>query len=239
MAQFKTSSKQVVQKNSQCFVGSQCFVIKWKTVHLAISFFGKKGHGLLIHCCGLKRRRFLMRTMRLCFQDFLCSLYRSNLIIKVRLCHQFTQFDRWQSVVLQFDYLNILYKKYQRCTLVDIGLAVGTFALLVASTSADLDESPCFIPSVEPLVVNNWTLEPFEFQPSYFPSFYNMTGVTVRATKYYQSWRGRYYVDGMFLFKVLKFSSEYARLLSNSQFWCYCRHVKNCLLTNWAPGNVK
>ena len=81
--------------------------------------------------------------------------------------------------------------------MVDITLAVGTFALLVASTSADLDGSPCFIPPVEPLVVNSWTLEPFEFQPSYFPSLYNMTGVKVRATKKYQSWRGRYYVDGM------------------------------------------
>lgn len=119
--------------------------------------------------------------------------------------------------------------------MVDIVLAVGTFALLVAGTSADLDESPCFIPPVEPLVVNNWTLEPFEFQPSYIPSFYNKTGVTVRATKYYQSWRGRYYVDGMFLFKALRFSGECAPFLSNSQFWCYCRHVKNCAKRVFLP----
>ena len=86
--------------------------------------------------------------------------------------------------------------------MVDIVLAVGTFALLVASTSANLDANPYFVPTVEPLAINNRVLAPFEFQPSYLPSLYNMTAVKVRATKYNDSLSGTYFVEGMFISKA-------------------------------------
>ena len=118
--------------------------------------------------------------------------------------------------------------------MVDIVLAVGTFALLVASTSANLDANPCFVPTVEPLVINNRVLAPFEFQPSYLPSLYNMTAVKVRATKYNDSLSGSYFVEGMFISKApLRIYPLFSIKLSILVLFQTCRVESSYHLHTW------
>ena len=133
----------------------------------------------------------------------------------------------------------MLFKRYQASTMVDNVLAVGTFALLDASTSANLDANPCFVPTVEPLVINNRVLAPFEFQPSYLPSLYNMTAVKVPATKYNDSLSGSYFVEGMFISKApLRIYPLFSIKLSILVLFQTCRVESSYHMHTWHMKQV-